>query len=86
MCLYLPFLVYIYVLGVSYWLGARDDVIEGTWQWSSTDNIIKYLPWAPGEPNSDGADADCLEMLYYVNWNWNDRPCTHVTNFICERK
>ena len=74
-------------LGARYWLGGRDDVVEGTWQWSSSDNIITYKPWWTGQPDNAGGIEDCLEIACRsANCDFNDLPCTHKSYFICERR
>ena len=63
--------------------------MEGIWQWSSSDNIIKYKPWWPNQPdNNYGGTEDCLEIWCgSANCKFNDRRCTHRHDyFICERK
>ena len=67
-----------------YYLGGRDDVIEGTWVWASTDNIMKYTAWGPGEPNGQ-TGSNCLTMYHTLQWKWSDDPCKAEFFFICEK-
>ena len=69
-----------------YWLGGRDDVIEGTWQWSSTDSVFTYNDWYPGEPSNSYNGEDCLELNARFHWKWNDSNCTIAQPFICEKR
>ena len=39
----------------NFWIGASDEVSEGTWGWPTGDNAI-YTNWAPGEPNTPSYD------------------------------
>lgn len=73
-------------LDQNYWLGGRDDIIEGTWIWASTDQIFKYTDWYPGQPNNYENNEDCLHMYASFNMKWNDFSCTRLSGFICERK
>jgi hypothetical protein len=59
------------------WIGATDEVSEGTWGWSD-GTPWDYSNWAPSEPNSYlGADEDCAVMYGTVqNGPWNDAPCS----------
>ena len=44
-----------------FWLGARDDIIEGIWMWSADGSVLNYTDWNPGEPNNYDGNEDCLE-------------------------
>ena len=76
----------IYVSATDYWIGGRDDVIEGTWQWSSTDSVFTYNDWFPGEPSNSYNAEDCLELNARFHWKWNDSNCTIAQPFICEKR
>ncbi|XP_076091117.1 perlucin-like [Mytilus galloprovincialis] len=71
--------------GQSYWLGARDDIIEGTWIWASTDEVVTYTNWFPGEPNGVRGE-NCLHMYTGEGLKWNDVRCTYTNRFICEKE
>ncbi|XP_063419943.1 perlucin-like isoform X1 [Mytilus trossulus] len=70
----------------SYWIGGRDDVIEGTWQWASSNIVFNFTAWASGKPNNYHGHEDCLQMDYDHNWEWNDQPCLETEYFVCELK
>ncbi|CAC5389919.1 unnamed protein product [Mytilus coruscus] len=72
--------------GQNYWLGGRDDVIEGIWMWASTDRVFNYTHWKPGQPDNDGGNENCLHLFGAVAMKWNDAPCTNAYRFICERE
>lgn len=68
------------------WLGATDEVQEGTWRWVD-GTLMTYTNWANGEPNNSGGNEHYLET--YTNNNagkWNDLPnsATQIDGFICE--
>ncbi|CAG2199700.1 unnamed protein product [Mytilus edulis] len=71
--------------GQSYWLGGRDDVIEGIWMWASTDQVFNYTDWYPGEPSNSGGNENCL-VYGAVALKWNDTPCRNAYRFICEKE
>ncbi|CAG2221046.1 unnamed protein product [Mytilus edulis] len=64
----------------AYWLGARDDVIEGIWTWSS-GATMNFTKWNPGEPNG-GDNENCLIL---ENNGWNDHKCNEERYFICQQ-
>ncbi|XP_071173589.1 galactose-specific lectin nattectin-like [Mytilus edulis] len=71
--------------GQSYWLGGRDDVIEGIWMWASADQVFNYTDWYPGEPSNSGGNENCL-VYGAVALKWNDTPCRNAYRFICEKE
>ncbi|XP_071144357.1 perlucin-like protein [Mytilus edulis] len=69
----------------NYWTGGRDDVTEGRWIWSSTDQPITFTNWGPHEP-SNRTDQNCIAIHAATNWKWVDGTCSETTWFICEKK
>ncbi|XP_063420059.1 perlucin-like [Mytilus trossulus] len=69
----------------NYWLGGRDDVVEGTWMWSSTDEFFTYTDWYPEQPNNYLGNQDCLHMHAAFNMKWQDESCTTLGRYICEK-
>ncbi|CAC5419987.1 unnamed protein product [Mytilus coruscus] len=63
----------------AYWLGARNDVIEGRWVWSS-GAIMNFTKWNHGEPNG-GEKENCLIL---ENNGWTDHKCNEKRYFICQ--
>ncbi|VDI10872.1 low affinity immunoglobulin epsilon Fc receptor [Mytilus galloprovincialis] len=72
--------------GQSYWLGGRDDVIEGVWMWASTDKAFNYTDWSPGQPDNGGGNENCLPMHAGYGLKWNDKQCKTAYRFICEKE
>ncbi|VDI36192.1 Hypothetical predicted protein [Mytilus galloprovincialis] len=72
--------------GQSYWLGGRDDVIEGVWMWASTDREFNYTDWAPGQPDNYAGNENCLHLYATQAMKWNDMTCTYKNRFICEKE
>ncbi|CAG2219112.1 unnamed protein product [Mytilus edulis] len=70
----------------SYWLGGRDDVIEGVWMWASTDKAFNYTDWNPGQPDNSGGNENCLHMVAGYGLKWNDKQCKTAYRFICEKE
>jgi C-type mannose receptor len=72
-------------IGKTYWLGANDVTLEGTWVWIKKDEYVQeYAPWAPGEPNNEGKSEHCLGLFDRYQYKWNDAPCNEQQGFICE--
>lgn len=76
------------------WLGAR-DLSEGLWLWTD-GSTVAYTNWGANEPNNNGGsdgEEDCMVMRKVgttndPNYNvgtWDDRPCSRIYNYICER-
>ncbi|XP_048853161.1 CD209 antigen-like protein C isoform X2 [Brienomyrus brachyistius] len=66
------------------WIGLTDSDHEGTWKWvDGTPLTTSY--WMTGEPNDNG-NEDCVEIITGkdILKNWNDLPCNHLNNWICE--
>jgi hypothetical protein len=72
-------------------IGASDDVTEGTFLWDD-GTPFQLTNWNPGEPNDAGANEDCVEIVGAAAGKWNDVPCAPTpTNtlgsysFVCQR-
>ncbi len=39
-----------------------------------------------GEPNNAGGDEDCGHLRKEKSYQWNDRPCTKPSQFVCEKE
>lgn len=74
-----------YLIFSEYWLGGRDDVIEGMWQWASTEQDFNFTNWAPDKPNNI-INEDCVSIDNNESYRWNDQPCHRVHRYICERR
>nr|XP_045625856.1 uncharacterized protein LOC123775072 [Procambarus clarkii] len=70
-------------LGSSYlWMGASDQVIEGTWQYLGTNLSVPWQgPWRGGKPNG-GLVENCLVMLAApFAGQWSDIACVDSYQF-----
>ncbi|XP_046543699.1 uncharacterized protein LOC124253889 [Haliotis rubra] len=66
-----------------FWIGANDKNREGGWEWSNKAPF-RYVNWHPGEPNSMG-EEDCSQMVPKWSYQWNDKKCSVLNNYICEK-
>ncbi|CAG2235085.1 CD206 [Mytilus edulis] len=67
-----------------FWLGGRDDEVEGSWKWSS-GTPFTYTHWLPGEPN-DVVNVYKQDYLMTNYAGWIDHPSSllHVRHYVCE--
>ncbi len=65
--------------GYDLWIGFTDQVVEGTWAWSS-GQVASYTNWAGGQPNNWddwwGGEADYALLL--SNGTWADYRADHT--------
>ncbi|XP_076078530.1 perlucin-like protein [Mytilus galloprovincialis] len=66
-------------------IGAHDIHHEGTWRWISDNSAVGYTNWGGGQPDDAGANEDCAELWKAASYRWNDRPCSYLMRYICEK-
>ena len=58
--------------GEQYWIGYTDQIVEGTWVWTSGESS-SYTNWSPGEPNNgNGVGQDFASTGGSYNEKWDD--------------
>lgn len=62
-------------------LSMTDSETEGTFTYPGGEPL-GYSNWAPGEPNNNGGNEDCVEI--FTNGKWNDKSCGEKRLVICE--
>ncbi|XP_054436456.1 pulmonary surfactant-associated protein D, partial [Pteronotus mesoamericanus] len=62
-------------------LSMTDSKTEGKFTYPTGETLV-YSNWAPGEPNNDGGEEDCVEI--FDNGKWNDKSCGDKRLVICE--
>ena len=67
------------------WIGGNDFAKEGTFVWSATGRTFTYTNWdsSTSEPNNQGGEEHCAEMLSWGPGLWNDAVCSDLFNVIC---
>ena len=65
------------------WIGATDQVTEGTWLEPATDGPIPYDRWDTSEPNDEDNDCALLNAGGRRGY-WADASCTSAYRFTCE--
>jgi hypothetical protein len=66
-----------------WWTGGNDVAREGTWTWRGGDTW-SYTNWGQGEPNNSGNNEDCMQLGRYLDYTWNDEPCSASFRYVCE--
>lgn len=62
-------------------LGATDRMTESLFV-DTAGKTLHFFNWAQNEPNSYGGDEDCV--IIRSGGDWNDVPCDHQYNIVCE--
>ena len=66
----------------TYWIGATDVTVNGTFLWTSDNSTLGFVNWRSGEPNDSNGNEDCL--LLCRDKRWNDYNCDRSLPYICE--
>lgn len=69
------------------WTGGNDIETEGQFVWDQSNTTISFSNWSPNNPSikypNKAPTRDCIDI--YRNGEWNDRQCSHLNPFICEK-
>jgi hypothetical protein len=71
---------------VGSWLGATDEIQEGTWAWV-TGEPWDFADWDRDEPSNTPSDRSAGEHYLSVSSHgatWNDQPLENANTFVCE--
>jgi hypothetical protein len=66
------------------WIGLSDREAEGVMRWDDGAPLTDYANWAAQQPDDFAGNEDCIETLP-GGGGWNDRPCTDLRAYVCER-
>ncbi|KAJ8315184.1 hypothetical protein KUTeg_007334 [Tegillarca granosa] len=70
---------------LGFWLGGRDIVTEGLWQWHSDNKRINYTAWGNGQPDNN-VNKNYLGLSSLHNFKWNNYDHLVSLEFICQKK
>ena len=59
-----------------------DEVTEGTWIWSHSNEIATYFSWDSGQPDG-GESQDWVYLSHNYNYNWYDYEADHHFYPLC---
>ncbi|XP_052213887.1 neurogenic locus notch homolog protein 2-like isoform X4 [Dreissena polymorpha] len=65
-----------------YLIGLNDLAEEGKWVWGHSQKNATFVAWESWEPDNWLDNEDCVQLR--PNGRWNDIPCDHQRNYICE--
>ncbi|XP_070610677.1 C-type lectin lectoxin-Thr1-like isoform X1 [Erythrolamprus reginae] len=65
------------------WIGLHDPEKNRNWRWTDGSKS-SYRAWDLGEPNYDGSNANCVELLGTGYEKWNDENCASRQAFLCQ--
>ncbi len=66
----------------AFWMGGSDAREEGAFEWI-TGRPMTFARFAPGEPNDQNGDNDCLGAKTHDGL-WRDWPCWLLRSYLCE--
>lgn len=73
-------------IGEDFWIGANDIAKEGNWIWESDKSKLFFSDWHVGEPNTGGANEDCVKIRWAISlYRWNDARCEKLNLYISEK-
>ncbi len=64
------------------WIGLSDIHKEGSWMWSDGCRV-KFVYWAPGEPNNYRGNENCAHVNFAPYQKWNDVACSYSYPSVC---
>ncbi|KAK1151463.1 macrophage mannose receptor 1-like, partial [Acipenser oxyrinchus oxyrinchus] len=65
------------VQGKPFWIGLFNE----PWKWSHQGDNYTFQNWKPGDPNNDGGNQKCVNMLN--SGKWIDYDCNSQLPFFC---
>ncbi|XP_063436564.1 macrophage mannose receptor 1-like [Mytilus trossulus] len=67
------------------WVGANDIDQEGTWRWIYDNTTVDFTNWSNEEHNNYNGNENCADIAKSRSYKWNDRSCTSLLRYMCER-
>jgi Lectin C-type domain len=67
----------------NWWVGASDNLAEGTWTTNSSGSSQWYKNWNSGEPNG-GTNENCI-LMDAPSGKWIDISCSNSYWTLCEK-
>ena len=64
----------------TYWIGATDVTVNGTFLWTSDNSTLGFVKWYPGEPSD--TNEHCATICR--DEHWNNGKCDDVLSYICK--
>lgn len=71
-----------------FWTSGTDEGHENIFVWSANGQLFDYVPWHPGQPDSNGVE-NCVVITPWnndTNYRLNDDGCYKDFLYICSRE
>ena len=71
-----------------YWIGLTDQVIKGSFVWTSTGQVANFTNWLNGEPKLENdTDANCAKLSRQIqDRKWNVFSCQQeIALALCQK-
>lgn len=65
------------------WIGVSDIIEEGRWEFTSTQEVVQYTDFEPGEPGGH-LNQNCVILWNDFHGKWADFYCTSRLYYVCE--
>ncbi|XP_060571970.1 perlucin-like protein isoform X2 [Ruditapes philippinarum] len=72
------------ILGDYFWIGLTDKLIEGEYMWTTSQQLVTFSNWGPGEPNGHDHE-NCVLIDSPNDYRWADVRCDRPEHYICEK-
>ncbi|KAM5158317.1 macrophage mannose receptor 1-like [Mantella aurantiaca] len=73
------------LMRLQFWIGLENSDPDEGFQWSDGSPLV-YQTWSYGEPNNQQGIEHCAVLRISYSLFWNDVPCEHINDWICELK
>ncbi|KAH3813894.1 hypothetical protein DPMN_142364 [Dreissena polymorpha] len=68
-----------------WWVGIKDEDIEGVWKWFDTDDFATFTDFKPND-GGDHNTEDCATFARIIDCQWVDTPCANSLGALCETR
>lgn len=66
------------------WIGASRKAVTWKWEAADTDGVGSFSKWGLHRPREADSKLDCVMVVPYSGFIWQDMPCAFSVGFICQ--